>query len=294
MANTIETPVIQKEDIKLSKSVVAMNSIHQPVVIAVDNSGSMTSVEPGETRSNLQIAEEMINEIGTGANLPLAEQQTIDFSVLNFHDIVELQQNWIPMSLFERNVKLENGGCTSFYEAVIQSLYACKALFEVYKTRGIACKRPQIFMFTDGYPTDESEHAEAARELCRHYLEGDHPKCRLHVILLPGASDKAAKSLSKEVRTYAVKDCSHGLPTALDFINSSLVTFSSNAVGSRFTMQMNANYMVPGKSQGVVDTKTGIATTVADTVDIVENDDIYQFAGSQDPLCELNSYRKHY
>ena len=43
---------------------------------------------------------------------------------------------------------------------------------------------------------------------------------------------------------------------------------------------MNATYMVPGRSQGVVDTKTGIATTVQDTVDIVEadNDDVYMFA----------------
>lgn len=279
MAKTIETPVIQKEDIKLSRSVAAMNSIHQPVVVVVDNSVSMTSIEPGEIRSNLKIAEDMINEIGTDANLTLAEQQTVDFSVLNFHDIVELQQNWIPMSLFERNVKLEKGGCTSFYEAVIQSIYACKALFEVYKANGITCKRPQIFMFTDGFPTDD-EHAEEARELCQHYLEGEHPKCRLHVILLPGSSDKSAKSLSKEIRTYAIKDCRHGLPTALDFINSSIVTFSSNAVGSRLTVPMNATYMVPGRSQGVVDTKTGIATTVQDTVDIVEadNDDVYMFA----------------
>lgn len=277
MANTIETPVIQKENIKLSRSVAAMNSIHQPVVIAVDNSDSMTSVEPGETRSNLQIAETMINEIGSGTNLSLSEQQTIDFSVLNFHDRVELQQNWIPLSLFERNVKLEDGGCTSFFEAVIQSLYACKALFEEYKAKGIFCKRPQIFMFTDGYPTDEEENAEAARKLCQHYLEGEHPKCRLHVILLPGASDKAAKSLSREVRTYAIKDCSHGLPTALNFINSSIVTFSSNAVGGKYTMQMNANFMVPEQSQGVVDTKTGIATTVMDTLEVVENEGSYSF-----------------
>lgn len=278
MANTKETPVIQKGDVRLSRSVAAMNSIHQPIVVVVDNSGSMLSVESGETRSNLRIAEAMINEIGTDTNLPLMEQQTVDFCVLNFHDRVEVKQNWIPLSQYERNVKLENGGCTCFYDAVVQSLYACKALFEKYKEIGISCKRPQIYLFTDGYPTD-SENAEAAKQLCQHYLEGEHPKCRLHVILLPGASDKAAKALSKEVRTYAIKDCRHGLPTALTFINSSIVTFSSNAVGNQFSLQMDARYMVPAASQGIVNKTTGTAA-VQDTLDVVENDDTYSFTSS--------------
>lgn len=279
MSNVKETPVIQKKDIKLSRSAAAMNGIHQPIVVVVDNSYSMSTVEPGEMSSNLKIAESMVNEIGVDTELSLEEQQTVDFCVLNFHDEVEVKQNWIPLSQYERNISLEEGGCTCFYEAVIQSLYACKALFDTYKAKGNSCKRPQIYLFTDGYPTD-NEKAQRAKELCEHYLEGEHPKCRLHVILLPGASDKAAKALSKEIRTYAIKDCKHGLPTALNFINSSIVTFSSTAIGQEFTLNMDAHYMVPGASQGAVHKSLGTAT-VQDTVETVENDDTYLFTSSK-------------
>lgn len=279
MSNVKETPVIQQKNIKLSRSASAMNGVHQPIVVVVDNSYSMSFTEAGETRSNLKIAESMVNEIGLDVDLPLEEQQTIDFCVLNFHDIVEVKQNWIPLSQYERNISLEDGGCTCFHEAVIQSLYACKTLFDVYKTNGNTCKRPQIYLFTDGYPTD-NEKAQKAKELCEHYLEGEHPKCRLHVILLPGASDKAAKALSKEIRTYAIKDCTHGLPTALNFINSSIVTFSSTAIGGDFTLDMDAHYMVPGASQGIINKSIGIAT-VHDDVDIIDNDDTYEFTSSK-------------
>ena len=42
-------------------------------------------------------------------------------------------------------------------------------------------------------------------------------------------------------------------------------------------MQMNANFMVPEQSQGAVDTKTGLAPTVMDTLEVVENEGRYIF-----------------
>lgn len=80
MSNVKETPVIQQKNIKLSRSAAAMNGIHQPIVVVVDNSYSMSSIEAGEIRSNLKIAESMVNEIGLDTNLPIEEQQTIDFA----------------------------------------------------------------------------------------------------------------------------------------------------------------------------------------------------------------------
>lgn len=264
MSNITETPVIQKETIKLSRSVIAMNSVHQPIIVAVDNSASMQHIEDDSSVSNLQLAENMVNQIGLDERLSLADQQVTDFCVLNFHDIVEVKQNWIPLSQYERNIKLSVGGCTAFYSAVTQSLLACKELFTVYKTTtGINCKRPQIFIFTDGFPTDD-ENADTAKQLCKRYLEGEHPECRLHVILMPGASSKAVKSLSSAIRIYALKDCTHGLPTALDFINSSVVTFSSTAIGADYNLTMNARYMTPAAGQGKVNSQTATAI-VGDT-----------------------------
>lgn len=260
MANIKETPVIQAEDIKLCKNLMAMNNIHQPIIVAVDNSGSMQHVEEGNTATNLQLAEDMVNQIGLDERLSLSDQQLLDFCVLNFHDRVEVTQNWIPLSMYERNVSFSEGGCTAFYSVVIQSLLACKELFKVYKTaNGINCKRPQIFIFTDGYPTDD-ENFEEAKKLCQKYLEGEKSKCRIHVILMPGASDKAIRSLSSEIRTYAIRDCTHGLPASLQFINSSIVTFSSTAVGAEYQLTMDARNIVPAKGQGTVDNKTKTAT----------------------------------
>lgn len=277
MANITETPVIQAENVELCKSIMAMNNIHQPIIVAVDNSGSMQHVEEGNTVTNLQLAEDMVNQIGLDERLSLSDQQVTDFCVLNFHDRVEVKQNWIPLSQYERNIRLSNGGCTAFYSAVIQALLACKELFKVYKTtNGISCKRPQIFIFTDGYPTD-NENFDEARNLCQHYLEGEHPKCRMHVILMPGASSKAAMSLSGEIRTYAIKDCTHGLPAALDFINSSVVTFSSTAVGAGYQLTMDAKNIVPAKEQGTVNRQTGKAI-VSDNLKTVSDSDIFQFA----------------
>lgn len=277
MNNITETPVIQAKNTELCKSVMAMNNIHQPIVIAVDNSGSMQHIEEGNTVTNLQLAEDMVNQIGLDERLSLADQQVTDFCVLNFHDCVEVKQNWIPLSQYERNIKLSNGGCTAFYSAVIQSILACKELFKVYNTtNGISCKRPQIFIFTDGYPTD-NENFDEAKKICQHYLEGEHPKCRLHVILMPGASDKAVTSLSNEIRTYAIKDCTHGLPAALDFINSSIVTFSSSSVGAEYQITMDANNIVPAKNQGTVNKQAGTAY-VNDSIFIVHDSDKYQFA----------------
>ena len=274
MPNITETPVIQKNETKISRSAVAMNSVHQPFLAVIDNSSSMLATENGGTKTNLQLAEELVNLIGSDPRLSYDIQQTIDFAVLNFHDVVEVRQNWIPLSQFERNIKIPDGGCTAFYEAVIQSLLACKGLFETYKLNGLTCKRPQIFLFTDGYPTDDGNF-DRAKKLCEKYLDGESPKCRLHVILLPGASDKAAKSLSSNIRTYLTKDCTHGLPTALDFINSSIVSFSSAAVGDQVTLKMDAKYMTGGSRFGHL---SGGKFRMSETVSETDLSDNYTFA----------------
>lgn len=197
---------------------------HQPIAVVVDISGSMTTTESGETKSNVKLAEELVNQIGLDPNMTDDYKSAADFLVMTFADNVIVQQDWIPLSQFARNIKLTAAGCTAFHDAVIQAINATRVRRNSYSATGIKCKRPQIFVFTDGCATDPERAAEA-QTLCKEYVD-EKRKVTLHIILLPGASSKEAKALCNNVKVYKIEDCTHGLPASLSFINSSLVEFS--------------------------------------------------------------------
>lgn len=227
-----EVPAIQQ------KFPVEMPSAsHQPIVIVIDVSGSMSATEAGESKSNIKLAEEMVNKIGLDPGMKDEYKKTADFMVMTFADNVIVQQDWIPLSRFSRNITLSAAGCTSFHDAVAQAINATRTRRNSYKTvdGGIRCKRPQIFLFTDGYSTDPEKAAET-QELCRKYI--DTKKAELHVILLPGASTKEAKALSPNIKLYKVEDCAHGLPAAEKFINASIVAFSSSSIGDSVNLPL--------------------------------------------------------
>ena len=115
---------------------------------------------------------------------------------------------------------------------------------------GTQCKRPQIFIITDGYSTDPKYNSNVvteAKELCKKYV--DTNKVTLHVILLPGGITSDAKQLSSNVKLYKVEDCAYGLPAVKDFINASIVAFSSSAPG------MTAQVQVPNELKTTQDVK---------------------------------------
>lgn len=47
----------------------SIQKVHQPIVVAIDVSGSMKYTESGQTKANIQLAEEMVNQIGQDSRL---------------------------------------------------------------------------------------------------------------------------------------------------------------------------------------------------------------------------------
>lgn len=207
--------------------------VHQPVIVAVDVSGSMDHTEAGQTKSNLQLAEEMINQIGQDPDLKDEYKLTADICVMTFADYVTTAQDWIPLSQYHGGISLTKMGVTAFHDVVKQSLNAVHVMKNSYAGRGIRCKRPQIFIITDGYSTDPKYNQSVVSEaeaLCKKYV--DTNKVAMHVILLPGGSTADSKALSSKVMHYKVEDCAYGLPAIKTFINASIVAVSSSNPGT--------------------------------------------------------------
>lgn len=205
-----------------------INQSHQPLVVAVDISGSMDHVEEGETKTNIKLAEEMINQIGQDPDLKDVYKSRADICVMTFADHVTTVQDWIPLSQYKGGITLSAQVTTAFHDVVKQSINAVRAMKDSYARTGIQCKRPQVFIITDGYSTDPQYNTSVvseAKALCRKYVDGD--KIAIHVILLPGGSTDDSRGLSSKVMHYKVNDCAYGLPAIKTFINASIVSFSS-------------------------------------------------------------------
>ena len=204
--------------------------IHQPVLVAVDISGSMDHTEDGQTKSNIKLAEEMVNQIGQDPELTDDYKRTADICVMTFANDVTTEQDWIPLSQYRGGISLTPQTTTAFHDAVKQSLNAVSAVRFSYMNSGIQCKRPQIFIITDGYSTDPKDNPSVvseAKALCQKYV--DTNKVTMHVILLPGGSTSDSKELSSKVMHYKVDDCAYGLPAIKTFINNTLLSFGQAA-----------------------------------------------------------------
>ncbi len=212
--------------------------MHQPVVIAVDVNNSMNTMEAGQQKTNLKLIQDVINQIGQDSELKEEDKKTIDLCVMTFSDD-DGMEGWLPLSEYHGGITLNKVGVTAFHNVVKQSLNAVRAIKSSYKTKGIQCKRPQIFIITDGYSTDPKYNSSVvaeAKELCEKYV--DTNKVALHVILLPGGTTSDAKQLSSNAKLYKVDDCAYGLPAVKDFINASIVAFSSSAPGTTAQIQV--------------------------------------------------------
>lgn len=207
--------------------------IHQPIVVAVDVSGSMDMTEDGQMKTNLKLAEDMVNQIGQDPELKEMYKNTADLCIMTFADYVTTVQDWIPLSQYRGGITLTKMGATAFHDVVKQALNAVHVMKNSYVTKGIQCKRPQVFIITDGYSTDPKYNSNVvteAKELCQKYV--DTKKVALHVILLPGGTTMDSKQLSANVKHYKVEDCAYGLPAIKDFINASIVGVSSSNPGT--------------------------------------------------------------
>ncbi len=213
---------------------------HQPILIAVDVSGSMNHVEDGQVKTNIKLAEEMVNQIGQDPSISDEYKRTTDICVMTFASCVTTVQDWIPLSQYRGGITIKGNGVTAFHDVVKQSLNAVHVMKDSYAVAGgIDCKRPQIFIITDGYSTDPSENPKVVDEAklqCQKYL--DTNKVAMHVILLPGGSTSDSRQLSDKIMHYKVDDCAYGLPATKKFIEASIVAFSSSTIGDKATIQL--------------------------------------------------------
>lgn len=148
----------------------SMQFIHQPIVVAVDVSGSMDVTENGQMKTNLKLAEDMVNQIGQDPELKEEYKSTADLCVMTFADYVTTVQDWTPLSQYHGGITLTKMGVTAFHDVVKQALNAVHVMKRSYVGKEIQCKRPQIFIITDGYSTDPKYNSGVvaeAKQLCQ-------------------------------------------------------------------------------------------------------------------------------
>lgn len=66
--------------------------LHQPMIVAVDVSTSMDFKEEGQQKTNLKLAEDMLNQIGQDPDLKGEYKKTTDFCVMTFSDDVTTEK----------------------------------------------------------------------------------------------------------------------------------------------------------------------------------------------------------
>lgn len=213
--------------------------------------------------TNLSLAEDMLNHIGEDPDLTEQNKDTVEMLIQSFSDDVTVLYDWKPLSNYHGGISLAPVGITCFHNAVKQSLNAVHVMKAGYKPKGVSCKRPQVFIITDGYSTDPKYDPQAvadAKKLCEKYV--DTKKVALNVILLPGGAPDDALKLSDNVRLYKVDDCKYGLPAVGEFINASIVSFSDSAPGTDAVVPLPASI----KTNQEVNTDSNGQRTVAEKV----------------------------
>ena len=94
--------------------------VHQPIVVAVDISGSMDYTEEGQTKTNLKLAEDMINQIGQDPELKDEYKSTADICIMTFADYVSTVHDWSPLSQYKGGITLSKMGVTAFHDIVFR------------------------------------------------------------------------------------------------------------------------------------------------------------------------------
>ena len=213
-------------------------AIHQYLSVIVDISASMNDTEEGESKRNIQLAEDLIRQIGRGEDLPDEYKETTDIQFFTFNNKVESVFGPAPLSQYNGSIELSASGTTSFYSAVIHAIENARTVQANYRRVGISYRRTHIFIFTDGYPTDK-EYCSRAQQLCRENA------VVLHVILLPGGDPKAVLALTQgqgtckaKVCLYKVTDCKNGLPEAASFIQATVIAFSESAPHEQVALEL--------------------------------------------------------
>lgn len=248
---------------------------HQPFIISIDTSGSMES-DAGNGMSKLEACKALINNLPNSKgmrSLSVTDKDCVDMLVTSFHDNdVYINSNWRPLSMFEGINNMDSGSTTPLYKAIAESIQATRVMRHSYAQSGIECKRPQIFVYTDGLATDDENRAEA-KKLCQEYAGKTANKVKLFVVLVPGSmSESQIQTVSNDlldlcdnVTLIKIDDCTNGLPATFSFLTSSVVVGASSSIGAdmfvRYDRNNNGNMMFANAS--VQDGKVSIGQQIA-------------------------------
>lgn len=225
--------------------------VHQPVVICIDTSGSMNG-QTEDGRTKLQLVEDLVNDLAT-VNI-----KEVDICIITFDSTVQTVVEWRSIADFDGGLHLKIGGYTSLGSAFIEAVKKTRERREIYNKKGIASKRAQIFLYTDGAST---ENLEAAYKLSQEYLNREKPSAKMYGILIPPAVDpEELKGFGQKVTILAAKDCVNGLPAAFEFMQGSIVNWSSTTLGETVTQTItNRNLgVVSGFGGASFDPNTGM------------------------------------
>ena len=244
---------------------------HQPVVICIDTSGSMNEkAEDGRTK--IEIVEQMVNSLSK-IDLSESEKGAVDICVLAFDDECRVLQDWIPLSDFKGNLKLDAGGCTALGSAIIDSIDATRARRHVYKSAeyGVFARRAQIFLYTDGVSTEDMSKAI---EYSQNYLNRDKPSAKLYTILIPPATDPSEmKKLGEKVAILRATDCVNGIPNTFKFMKDSIVNWSASNPGHIVTAKVTKGVVFIYCEGGLIkDANGGAVVQDQDLCDFLEED----------------------
>lgn len=122
-----------------------------PCILLLDCSSSMKGLPIEELNNGLKIFKEQLISDDLAA-------KRVEVTVIKFASDVELMNDFEVAENFEP-IELIAEGTTSMGQAIEEAIRLLSSRKEIYKRNGISYYRPWIFMITDGYPTDNWEHA---------------------------------------------------------------------------------------------------------------------------------------
>lgn len=204
---------------KLSNSDTSIKSpetIHYPILICIDTSRSMKAfAENGNRKASMM--QQMLNMIAD-IDFSESEKDVIDLCILGFNDKCFVLQDWIPLSEFISNIKINATGNAAIGKAIVDSIDAIRARRQAYMANGVESSKAQIFLFTDSVSNGDLKEAITYAEK---YLNRDKPFVTLNIFLIPPATDSSKfKVLGDKVRILCLKDSITGIENAFIFLRN--------------------------------------------------------------------------
>ena len=129
---------------------------HMPVVILIDNSGSMF----GQAISNV---EKSVNRFAADICKDPKAADRVDICVMSFNESVTVLQDWCPITEM-RKVELSAGGGTNMSAALRKAVDKLRERGHLYENNGIEVRMPYLIILTEGMGDHIDQIAEEIRD----------------------------------------------------------------------------------------------------------------------------------